>query len=149
MLVILAPGMPALGAPEEPDLALIGSPELAQPPDGEIVIAFRAADLDSRHGSYFFIPVINNEDLIFCALPLFFHLVSPANLPDIPASPALELTARRDQHGLTFRAEHRYNHAQAEKINLWMIPRRGRQRRWYHVVMAAGGESFFWYDENN
>ena len=49
--IILAPGMPALGAPEEPDLALIGSPELAQPPDGEIVITFRAADLDSRHGS--------------------------------------------------------------------------------------------------
>jgi hypothetical protein len=118
--------MLALGAAEEPDFALIGSPQLAQPPDGEIVITFRATDLDRGHGFYFFVPVINNRDLIFCALLLFSHLVSPADLPDIPASLALELTPRRDQHGLAFRAEHRYYHAQAEEIKLWIFPRRKR-----------------------
>jgi hypothetical protein len=121
--VVLPPGVPALGAAEEPHFALIGSPQLAQPPDGEVVIAFRAADLDRGHGFYFFIPVIDNGDLILCALLLFYHLVSPADLPDISASPALEMTRRRDQHGFTFRAEHRYNHAQAEEIKLWLIRR--------------------------
>jgi hypothetical protein len=135
--VVLAPGMPALGASEEPDLALIGSPELAQPPDGEVVIAFRAADLDGRHGLW--LPILfHDNDLLLAALPLFFHLVSPADLPDISASPALELTARRDQHGLAFRAEHRYKHAQAEEINLWILPRRERQRRWYGIIGIAG-----------
>jgi hypothetical protein len=120
--------MPAPGTPEEPDLALIGGPELAQPPDGEVVVAFRAADLDGRHGLW--LPILfHDNDLLLAALLLFFHLVSPADLPDISASPALELTARRDQHGLAFRAEHRYNHAQAEEINLWILPRRERQRR--------------------
>ena len=135
--IILAPGMPALGAAKEPHFALIGSPKLAQPPDGEIVIAFRAADLDGRHGLY--LPLLfHDNDLLLAALLLFFHLVSPADLPDISAFPALELTTRRDQHRLAFRAEHRYNHAQAEEINLWITPRRQRQRRWYHVMGVAG-----------
>ena len=129
--------MPALGAPEEPDLALISSPKLAQPPDGEIVITFRAADLDGRHGLW--LPLLfHDDDLLLAALLLFFEVVSPADLPDISAFLALELTTRRDQHGLAFRAEHRYNHAQAEEINLWIIPRRERQRRWYQVMGVAG-----------
>jgi len=103
--------MVACDAPEEPHLAFICGPELAQPPDGEVIIAFRAPDLDGGHGVDLFILIIHNGDLVLGALSLFLHLVSPANLPDIAAFPALELTRRRDQHRFTFRAEHRYNHA--------------------------------------
>jgi hypothetical protein len=113
--------MVACDAPEEPHLAFICGPELAQPPEGEVIIAFRAPDLDGGHGVDLFILIIHNGDLVLGALSLFLHLVSPADLPDIAAFPALELTPRRDQHGFTFRAEHRYNHALLKEMNLWMI----------------------------
>jgi hypothetical protein len=92
MLVILPPCVGTFGTPEEPHFTLICSPQLAQPPDCEVIVAFRAPDLDGGHGLYFFIPIINNGDLVLGALSLFLHLVSPADLPDIAAFPALELT---------------------------------------------------------
>jgi hypothetical protein len=122
--VVLPPRVAAFDAPEKPHLALICSPELAQPPESKVVAALRAPDLDGGHSVDLFILVIDNGDLVLGALPLFEHLVSPANLPDIAAFPALELTPRRDQHGFTFRAEHCYIHALPKKMNLWMIPRR-------------------------
>ena len=88
--VILPPGMVACNAPEKPHLALVCGPELAQPPEGEVIIAFRAPDLDGGHGVDLFILIIHNGDLVLGALPLFLHLVSPADLPDIAAFPALE-----------------------------------------------------------
>jgi hypothetical protein len=138
ILVVLPPCVPALGAAEEPDFAFVSSPQLAQPPDCEVIVAFRAPNLDGGHGFYFFLLIVDNGDLVLGAFLFFLHLVSPGDLPDIPAFPALELTPRRDQHCLTFRAEHCYNHAQAEQIKLWMIPRREEQRCWYMVNENAG-----------
>jgi hypothetical protein len=88
-LIVLPPGMGTFGAAEEPYFAFISSPQLAQPPDCEVVVAFRAPDLDGGHGFYFFILIINNGDLVLGAFLLFLHLVSPGDLPDIPAFPAL------------------------------------------------------------
>ena len=93
-LVILAPGMPALGAPEEPDLALICSPELAEPPDCKVVLALRALDLDGGHGLYVIIFIIHDHNLILTAVDHARHLVSTVDLPDISALPALQLACR-------------------------------------------------------
>ena len=54
----------ALGAPEEPHLALISSPELAEPPDSKVVFALGTLDLDSGHGLHFFLFIIDNPDLL-------------------------------------------------------------------------------------
>jgi hypothetical protein len=117
-LVVLPPGMVAFGAAEEPDLALIGSTQLAQPPDREVVLALRALDLDRGHGFYFIILIIHNRDLILRAHLLRLHLVSCFYLADISAFPALELTPGRDHHRLTFRAEHRYSMRDARRLTL-------------------------------
>ena len=63
--------MAAFDAPEEPHLAFICGPELAQPPESEVIIAFRAPDLDGGHGIDFFILIIHNGDLILSAFSLF------------------------------------------------------------------------------
>jgi hypothetical protein len=83
--------VPAFGAPEEPDLALVSRPKLAQPPDGEVVITFRAPDLDGGHGFYLSL-FLDNDDLVLAPFLLLYHLVSAVDLPDISAFPALELT---------------------------------------------------------
>ena len=57
----------ALGAAEEPDLTLISSPELAEPPDGKIVLALGALDLDGGHCLHSFPLVIHNHDLLLLA----------------------------------------------------------------------------------
>ena len=46
--VILPPGVAAFRAPEEPDLALVGRTELAEPPESEVVLALGATDGDCR-----------------------------------------------------------------------------------------------------
>src|SRR5208337_698426 len=117
-LVVLPPGVTAFGAAEEPDLALVRSPELAQPPDREIVLALRALDLDGGHGLYFVVLIIHDRDLIFRAHLLRLHLVSYFNLTYVPAFAALELTPGRDHHRLTFRAEHRYSMRDARRLTL-------------------------------
>jgi hypothetical protein len=93
--IVLAPGVPALCAPEEPHLALICSPELPEPPDCKIVLALGALDLDGGHGLYVIILIIHNHNLILTAVYHARHLVSFFDLPDIPAFPALQLTCRR------------------------------------------------------
>ena len=60
--------MAAHRAAEEPDLTLISSPELAEPPDRKIVLALGALDLDGGHSPDFFILVINNHNLLLLAL---------------------------------------------------------------------------------
>ena len=83
--------MSAFRAPEKPHLAFICCTELAEPPDGKIVLALGALDLDGGHGLFLSF-LLNDHNLILAAVDLARHLVSALNLPDIPAFPALELT---------------------------------------------------------
>ena len=110
--------MSAFRAPEEPHLAFICSPQLAEPPEGKIVLAFRAFYLDSGHGFDFSIFIIHNRDLIFRAHLSGLHLVGYYNITNIPAFPALELTPRRDHHRLTFRTEHRNSMREQRRLIL-------------------------------
>jgi hypothetical protein len=91
--IILAPGMPALCAPEKPHLALISSSQLTEPPDCKIILTFWALDLNGWHGPFLAL-LLNDHNLVLGAHLLGFHLVTCFNLPDIPAFPALELTPR-------------------------------------------------------
>jgi hypothetical protein len=108
----------AFGAPEEPHLAFICSPQLAEPPESKIMLAFRAFYLDGWHGFDFGIFIVHNRDLIFYAHPLGLHLVRGFNLTDIPAFTALKLTTRRYHHRLTFRTEHRYCMSDQRRLTL-------------------------------
>ncbi len=94
MLIVLPPRMTALGAPEESHFALISSPELAEPPDGEVVLALGALDLDRRHCFYFVVLVVNDGNLVFRALLLAGHMFGGRNLPDIPTLAAFKLAGR-------------------------------------------------------
>jgi len=106
--VILAPGVPALCAPEKPHFTLVCCTELAEPPERQVVPAFRAFDLGSGHGFYLILFIVYDHDLFFYPLPLNFHLIGIFYFPDIPAFPALQLTGRGHQHGFTFRTKHRF-----------------------------------------
>jgi hypothetical protein len=109
----------AFGAAEEPHLALISSPELAEPPEGKIVFALGALDLDGGHGFDVGILIIHNRDLILRAGFFGLHLgIISLDLADISAFTALELTPRGDHHRLTFRAEHRYSMRDATRLTL-------------------------------
>jgi len=85
----------AFCAAEKPDFTLISSTELAEPPDGKVVCAFRALDLDRGHSLLTFFFVINNRDLILSTIRLACHLilVGVINLSDVTAFPAFELTS--------------------------------------------------------
>ena len=117
-LIILSPCMPAFSAPEEPHFALICSSQLTEPPESEIVLAFRAFDLDGGHGFNFIFFIIDYRDLIFRAHLSGLHLVSSFNLSDIPAFPAFELTPGRDHHRLTLRTEHRNSMSEQRRLIL-------------------------------
>jgi hypothetical protein len=93
VLIVLAPGMAAFRAPEEPHFALIRSTKLAEPPDCQIVLTLGALDLNGGHGLFLSF-LLNDHDLILAAVDLARHLVSALDLPDIPAFPALQLTGR-------------------------------------------------------
>jgi hypothetical protein len=110
--------MAAFGAAEEPHLALISSPELAEPPEGKIVLALGALDLDRWHGFDIGILVIHDRDLILRAGFPGLHFIISINLADIAAFTALELTPRGDHHRLTFRAEHRYSMRDDRRLTL-------------------------------
>ena len=66
--VILSPRVITLGAAEEPDLTLISSPELAEPPDCKVVCTLGALDLDGGHSINFIFLVIHNHDLLLLSL---------------------------------------------------------------------------------
>ena len=119
-LIVLSPRVRTFRTPEEPDLTLIGSTELAKPPEGEVVLALRALDLDGGEGFYLLIFIIDDGNLLLLPGFVDFQLVRTFDLPDIPAFFTLELTAGGDEHALAFWTKHRYNHAQYEKINLWI-----------------------------
>jgi len=97
----------AFGAPEEPYLALISGTELAEPPEGKVVVALGALDLDGGEGPDVLFLIINDGDLVLRALALHGHLVIGLDLPDIPALAALELATRGYQQTFAFRAKHR------------------------------------------
>jgi len=99
--------MAAFRAPEEPHLAFIGCPELTEPPECKIILAFGTLNLDCGHCFDVGIFIVNNGNLVFRALLFARHMFTCLDLSDIPALAALKLAARRDQHSLTFRAKHR------------------------------------------
>ncbi len=118
-------------AAEKPDLALIGRPELAEPPDCKVVLAFGAFDLDGGHG-FCLAFLLNDHDLIFAARNAALHLIGIINFPDITTFPAFQLAPRRNKHALAFRTEHRYNNARAEKINPFIV-RNSRSVKYSHL----------------
>ncbi len=101
--------MITLGAAEEPDLALISSPELTEPPDCKIVLALGALDLDGGHCLHFFAFIIHDHNLLFLSLQRIVDFFVIIDNPDITAFPAFQLAPRRHQHTFTFRTEHRYS----------------------------------------
>jgi hypothetical protein len=109
--------MPAFRAPEETHLALVSCPELPEPPDCKIVLAFGALDLDGGHG-FFLALLLNDHNLILTPGSLAFHLVATLNFTDIPAFPALQLACRRHQHRFAFRTEHRYTMRDDRRLTL-------------------------------
>jgi hypothetical protein len=109
--------MIARGAPEEPDLALIGRPQLAEPPERLVVIAFRAADCDrgKRPG---LLVLLDDYDLSLASQRRFLQLVLLDDPADIPALPALQLPCRRDHEALALRTEHVLSNGHANEIKL-------------------------------
>ncbi len=105
--------MATLGTPEEPHLTFISGTELTEPPDGKVVFAFWALDLDRGHRFYFVVFIVNDGDLVFRALFFARHAFRGLNLSDIPTFAAFELAARGHQHTLAFRAKHR--------ITVWIM----------------------------
>jgi hypothetical protein len=108
--------MVALAAAEEPDLAFICRPQLAEPPERKVVFAFRALDLDCRERRQLFV-VLNDYDLTLGPFRFLLHLVVCRNFPDITALTTLQLACRSHQNTLTLRTEHQPNYALAFKIN--------------------------------
>ena len=83
--------MSAFRAPEKPHLAFICCTELAEPPDGKIVLALGALNLDGGH-CLFLSFLLNDNNLILAAVNLARHQVSSFYFPDISAFPAFQLT---------------------------------------------------------
>lgn len=106
--VVFTPGIPALGATEEPNLALIGGPQLPKPPLCGHVAAFRASDRGRRKGGDE--PVVFDDgDLFFGSLsgPLHFFMVF--DILDMTTFPAFELIAGGNHHALAMGTKnHRY-----------------------------------------
>jgi hypothetical protein len=84
--------MAAFRTPEEPYLAFICSAQLAEPPEGKIMLTFRAFYLDGGHGVDLNVFIINDCNLIGDSRFHGLLLVSDFELTYIPALPALELT---------------------------------------------------------
>lgn len=97
--------MTACAAPEEPDLALIGRPQLPQPPGGEVMLALRTLDGDCGQRPDRFL-LLNDDDLLFAPFSGFLELILVGNLPDVPAFPALQLAAGRYHQALALGTEH-------------------------------------------
>ena len=107
-------------AAEEPDLALIGSTELAQPPECEVIFTLGALDLDGRKCLDLLFLIIDDGDLLLFPGLIDFQRIRVIDFPDISAFFAFELPAGRNEHALAFWTKHRFNNGQPEKINLWI-----------------------------
>ena len=112
--------MGAFRTPEKPDLALICSPELAKPPEREVILALGALDLDGWKRLDLFILNIDDGDLLLFPGLIDFQRIRVIDFPDISAFFAFELPAGRNEHALAFWTKHRFNNGQPEKINLWI-----------------------------
>lgn len=110
--------MTAFRAPEETDLALISSAELAEPPERKVVPALGALDLDRGHGLDVGIFIIHDRDLVLGAVLGLLHLVLAIDIPDIPAFAALKLTSGRHHKSLTFRTKHGYSMSYNRRLTL-------------------------------
>lgn len=129
--------MATFRAAEEPHFTFIGRTQLAEPPDGEIVIALGTPDLNGGHGFYALPILLYNGYLVFFAVHRLLHLVSAFDLADIPAFPALKLTRRRHEETLTFRTEHRYTMRDARRLSLVSA-----QARFFRQEETAGARIF-------
>jgi len=100
--------MTAHRAPEEPDLALISSTELAKPPEREVVLALGAFDGNRREGVD--LPfLLHDHDLLFTPFPRPLQLVTSSDFPVVPAFPAFQVSCRGYHQALALRTEHRFN----------------------------------------
>jgi hypothetical protein len=107
-LIVLAPGMPAFAAPEEPNLALVSSTELAEPPEREVVLALGAFDGNCREDMD--LPLLLHDyDLLFTPFPCPLQLVVIGDFPVVPAFPAFQEASRGHQQALALRTEHRFS----------------------------------------
>ena len=79
--------MAALGAPEEPDLALICGTKLSEPPECLVVLALRTLRRNGGEGPCLLL-VFDDDHLLLASLLGLFHLIGGIDLPDVPAFPA-------------------------------------------------------------
>lgn len=82
--------MPAFTAPEETDFAFVGRPELAKPPEREVVLALRALHGNGGKRPKRF-TIFDDNDLFFPHSSGDLEMIITGNLPDVPALPALHL----------------------------------------------------------
>jgi len=115
--IILPPCVVAFRAAEKPDLTFICRPQLAKPPDCEVILTLGAFYLDGGHGLCLTF-LFDDDDLVFAALDPALHLIGVIDLPDIPAFPAFQLASRRYEHGLALRTEHRYSMRKHRRLTL-------------------------------
>lgn len=79
--------MAALAAAEEPNLALISSTELPEPPECKIMFTLGAFDRNGGEGAHRSL-LLHNDDLPLAPFLPDLHLVVLADIADIPAFPA-------------------------------------------------------------
>ena len=115
VLIVLPPGMVAFAATEKPDLTLICCPQLPEPPERQVVFAFRAFDCDRRE-SLDFLLIFHDYDLTLGPFGLLLHLVVGRNFPYITALATFQLACRSHQNTFTLRTEHLPMYALAFKI---------------------------------
>jgi hypothetical protein len=141
VLIVFSPGVAAFGAPEEPDLALIGGTELAEPPEGLVMLALGTLGRDGGEGPCLLF-VFDDDHLLLASLFGLSHLIGGLDLPDIPAFSAFELAGRGDHKAFAFRAEHCFNYAWATKINAWLGQKTGKREHLQGRFIVPHGNSF-------
>ena len=109
--------MVAFAATEKPDLALICRPQLPEPPECEVVFAFRAFDCDCRE-SLDLLVIFHDYDLVLGPFGLLLHLVICRNFPYITTLATFQLACRSHQNTFTLRTEHLPMYALAFKIKV-------------------------------
>jgi hypothetical protein len=116
-----APHVPALAAPEEADLGLVGGAELAEPPEGGVVPALRAGDPDGGKGRDLLF-VLDDGDVPPAPGLRSLRGIVLREFTEKAALPALELATRRDHHAPALGAEHPLLFLSPRGINPWDAP---------------------------
>jgi hypothetical protein len=133
--------MVALGAPEEPDLALIRGTQLAKPPECLIMLTLGTLRRDGGQRPQLLL-ILDDYHLLFTPLFCLFHLIGAFYLPDIPASSAFKLAGRGDHEAFAFWAEHCFSYACATKINAWLGQKRGKSEQFRGPIECLMGILF-------